>query len=114
MTTTALHALTPREVRRLGRDSVAVRWSDGHESLYPNGYLRDQCPCAACRGSRSLVTPLPVLGGRELYPVKIGVVGRYALSIQWSDQHDSGIYSYETLRTLCPCDRCRSSEGVRS
>jgi DUF971 family protein len=44
-----------------------------------------------------------------LYPMRIGVVGRYALSIEWSDGHDSGIYSYQTLRALCPCVRCAAA-----
>jgi DUF971 family protein len=48
-----------------------------------------------------------VLSGSELYPVQIGVVGRYALSIEWSDRHDTGIYSYDTLRSLCPCPECQ-------
>jgi DUF971 family protein len=28
-------------------------------------------------------------------------VGRYALSIQWSDGHDMGIYTFDYLRKLC-------------
>jgi len=46
----------------------------------------------------------------ELYPVQIGVVGRYALSIEWSDRHDTGIYSYDTLRSLCPCADCQPQQ----
>lgn len=112
MTASPLLGIAPAEIRRLGRESISVRWSDGHQSVYPNHYLRDHCPCAACRESRPRVAALPVLGGRELYPVQIGVVGRYAINIQWSDQHDSGIYSYETLRALCPCDLCRDGHEV--
>ncbi len=36
----------------------------------------------------------------------MSVVGRYAVNIQWSDGHDTGIYSYQTLRELCPCAEC--------
>ncbi len=32
--------------------------------------------------------------------------GSYALAIQWSDGHRSGIYSYEHLRLICPCPEC--------
>ena len=39
--------------------------------------------------------------------MQIGLVGRYAVNIQWSDGHDSGIYSYPTLRGACPCPVCR-------
>ena len=39
---------------------------------------------------------------RELHPV-----GNYGVSVLWSDDHDTGIYTYERLRELCPCDACR-------
>ncbi len=94
----------PATIRRLGKESVEILWNDGHKSVYQNRYLRDRCPCAACRERPP--HSLPVLGNGELYPVQIGVVGRYAISIQWSDRHDSGIYSYQTLRQLCPCACC--------
>ena len=97
---------SPATIRRLGRESVEILWNDGHKSVYQNRYLRNRCPCASCRERPP--HSLPVLGNGELYPVQIGVVGRYAISIQWSDRHDSGIYSYQTLRQLCPCASCQS------
>jgi DUF971 family protein len=97
---------TPARIRRIAKSSVEIEWRDGHRSLYPNRYLRDNCPCAACREGKPRFA-LPVLSDVELYPLQIGVVGRYALSIEWSDRHDTGIYSYDTLRGLCPCDLCR-------
>jgi DUF971 family protein len=30
-------------------------------------------------------------------------VGNYAIGIRWSDGHETGIYSFERLRQLCPC-----------
>jgi len=103
--------LAPVTIKRLGEDAIEIVWHDGHRGVYPNRYLRDNCPCAACRESSPHGNPprvqLPIVGGPRLYPVQIGVVGRYAISIQWSDQHDTGIYSYETLRQLCPCTACR-------
>jgi DUF971 family protein len=100
---------SPSTIRRLGKQSVEIVWNDGHKSLYQNRYLRNHCPCASCRDRPA--HSLPVLGDDELYPVQIGTVGRYAISIQWSDRHDSGIYSYTTLRQLCPCESCQSGVG---
>jgi len=34
-------------------------------------------------------------------------IGRYAIGVQWSDGHDSGIYYYNFLREVCPCPTCR-------
>ncbi len=104
--------LVPTTIKRLGKESIEMVWSDGHRSLYPNRYLRDHCPCAGCREGKPKFA-LPVVGGAgaDLYPVQIGVVGRYAISIQWSDRHDTGIYSYGTLRQLCPCEECQRREG---
>lgn len=98
----------PREIRRLGTQALRILWDDGHQSDYLNRYLRDHCPCAACIGGSSRRS-LPVLGkqGGDLHPLHIGVVGNYAISLQWSDGHDSGIFSYQTLRELCPCEPCQ-------
>jgi DUF971 family protein len=100
----------PATVKRIGKSSVEIEWRDGHRSVYPNQYLRDNCPCAACREGKPRFS-LPVRSGAELYPVQIGVVGRYALSIEWSDRHDTGIYSYDTLRGLCPCAECQPQQA---
>jgi DUF971 family protein len=98
---------SPTTIKRRGKDSIEITWTDGHRSVYPNRYLRDNCPCASCREGKPK-RALPVVGTPgELYPVQIGVVGRYAISIRWSDRHDTGIYSYDTLRQLCPCSQCQ-------
>ncbi|MFQ5666042.1 MAG: DUF971 domain-containing protein [Candidatus Binatia bacterium] len=96
----------PIVIKRDGTESVEIEWNDGHRSVYLNRYLRDNCPCASCREGQPK-RALPILdSARQLYPVQISVVGRYAISIRWSDGHDTGIYSYETLRQLCPCQQC--------
>ncbi len=40
--------------------------------------------------------------GRDL----VLLVGAYALHIAWSDGHSSGIYPWERLLAICPCDAC--------
>ena len=40
----------------------------------------------------------------------VEAVGNYAIRIQWSDGHGSGIYSFEHLRNICPCEACQ--EGI--
>jgi DUF971 family protein len=36
-------------------------------------------------------------------------MGHYALQIEFSDGHSTGIYSYDHLRTICPCAECALS-----
>ena len=33
-------------------------------------------------------------------------VGNYAIRINWSDGHNSGIYTYDHFRRICPCGEC--------
>jgi len=96
-------AARPTEIKRIGRSEIRILWSDGHRSLYPNHWLRNHCPCALCRERPPHLLPVRAGDGEELHALQIGLVGRYAISIQWSDGHDSGIYSYATLRAACPC-----------
>ncbi len=99
-------ALYPTEVRRLpeaGR--LRLTWSDGHVAEYDYDYLRGYCPCAACQGHTNEAIrfhrpPGPVTAAA------IEPVGNYAISIQWSDGHATGIYRFDFLRLICPCDEC--------
>lgn len=34
-------------------------------------------------------------------------VGSYGLTPYWADGHSAGIYRWDYLRALCPCDECR-------
>jgi DUF971 family protein len=95
---------------------VEVTWSDGHASRYPFPYLRDLCPCALCndeREKKARVETSATSGGAVLPMFKPRVtaksanaVGNYAIQIQFSDGHATGIYSYEHLREICPCEEC--------
>jgi DUF971 family protein len=93
----------PAEIHRLAEQRLLrIEWSDGHVSEYPFAYLRGWCPCAGCQGhagERRFVHADSALQ-------KIAVVGRYALNPLWGDGHETGIYSYQYLRELCPCPSC--------
>jgi len=45
---------------------------------------------------------------------RVGVkpVGNYALSFAWSDRHSTGIYTFDYLRSICPCPQCLP-EGLK-
>ena len=48
--------------------------------------------------------PGPSLQRLEVTDARL--VGRYAISLCWSDGHDTGIYTLENLRALCQCPVC--------
>lgn len=80
---------------------VTIEWSDQTESRYNAVQLRRECPCAACinewTGEKIL--------DRDKVPddlsiKQIAIVGRYALNFQFSDGHDTGIFSFKYLHDM--------------
>jgi DUF971 family protein len=94
----------PIKLSRVADDRLAIDWSDGQRRVYTVGQLRERCPCATCREKRSEPPPLlPVLKPAEAWPLAISgmqPVGNYAYSIEFSDGHDTGIYTFDLLREL--------------
>ena len=88
--------------------TLRLTWADTHISTYALRWLRAHCPCATCREEQRVASedllslrPMPSseIAGAEL-------VGNYALRLQWSDGHSSGIYAFSSLRNSCPCRAC--------
>ena len=65
-------------------------WLDNSALPYDPAVVRKACPCALCA-----VDP----GNTDVVPADIQPVGRYAVGIQWSDNHAS-LYPYKTLLAL--------------
>jgi DUF971 family protein len=93
-----------------GARKTEIDWADGHKSAYPHELLRGYCPCAGCQGHSGTISFIKH-EGRALEIDELEGVGNYALQIDWADGHNSGIYSYVYLRTLCPCDVCGGPGG---
>jgi DUF971 family protein len=83
---------------------MEITWEDGHVSPFPHEILRGYCPCAQCQGHGGKIAFVP---GGDLTLLEIRQVGNYALQLTWGDRHDSGIYTFRYLRSLCPCDTCK-------
>jgi DUF971 family protein len=78
---------------------VRIRWPGGPEVTLPAVRLRDFCPCAGCieEGTgRKILDPATI--PPDIRPLEIHPVGSYAIQIQWSDGHNTGLYSWKTLR----------------
>ena len=98
----------PVEIGRANQHDVRIAWQDGHVSVYPARTLRLACPCAGCVDEvTGAVVVIASSVPQDVQPLAIDPVGRYAITLRWSDGHATGIYSYELLRTLCPCQQCR-------
>jgi DUF971 family protein len=103
---------TPVSIKKRGGKQLEIGWDDGHVSLYSFRYLRQRCSCAACveewSGKAILQAESVAL---DLEGLKVSPVGNYALVFSFSDHHDTGIYNFEHLRAICPCETCRPKEG---
>jgi ATP-binding protein involved in chromosome partitioning len=92
---------TPTRIQQHGPSELEIGWSDGQQSRYPVRQLRLACSCAHCVDEwtgegRLESTSVP----EDVRPLKIQPVGRYAIQIDWSDGHSTGIYSFRQLRAL--------------
>lgn len=85
-------------------DTLQIEWSDHVTHKLSWTMLRNRCPCATCRAERSQPPALlPVLKPEETVPVtatSMSPLGNYAYGIQFSDGHNTGIYSLDFLREL--------------
>jgi DUF971 family protein len=109
---------------------IDITWADNHSSHYDFAYLREECPCAMCNDERMkkatgqqkdkqllkdnpspvsaqvLSSPLLPMFKPKLTAKSAHAVGNYALQIDFNDGHATGIFSFDFLRTICPCQEC--------
>ena len=88
---------------------LEISWSDGHISKFPFYGLRKNCPCVVCRGGHGSMQVFDIPALFEQDPPWIGIknlkkIGNHAIQIFWSDGHDSGMYSWDTLKWLDPAN----------
>ena len=88
------------------KGTMSILWTDETRQELELDDLRRLCPCAVCESNRmaqdsnglqmiSSDAQNASSGVAEITPV-----GRYAIQIRWEDGHDTGIYTYEFLRSL--------------
>ncbi|HMU44249.1 MAG TPA: DUF971 domain-containing protein [Ignavibacteriaceae bacterium] len=104
--------MKPIQIKVTEKKFLKIKWDDYSESKIELKYLRDECPCASCKGEtillRSYRPPRPAILSPEMYLISsIEMVGDYAVQIKWKDGHDTGIYSWDYLRLL---DTSQNSE----
>jgi DUF971 family protein len=80
---------------------LEVGWNDGTLQRIPFKTLRAECPCAGCvdelTGIRTLdVDAIPA----DIAPSQIELCGNYALRVEWSDGHSTGLYTWQRLAEI--------------
>ena len=97
----------PLEIHRED-DRLVITWDEDHQGDYSARDLRIACQCAECREEftgRLLLDPHSV--PPDIRADRVSLVGGYGFQVHWSDGHYAGIYTYEYVRSLCPCEQCR-------
>lgn len=112
-------AANPERLAWRDDGGVEILWDDGALGVYSREYLRENCPCATCKGTHgpptTLVESAPkkakfnIMTGPKPPPrnvafeiKKVEPVGRYGIRFTWGDGHDTGIYAFRFLRLICP------------
>ena len=78
-----------------------MQWQDGHCQEINVRDLRLSCRCAACieeMSARALLDPAQV--PLNVAPTRLWSIGNYAIGINFSDGHQTGIYTFGHLRGM--------------
>jgi len=103
--------IVPRRSEKTAGGGLSIVWPDGHVSTYEPGPLRLACRCAHCEdewtGERRITAAaIP----EDIALLAYRPVGRYGYQLEWSDGHNTGIYTFERLREMCACETCRATQ----
>ncbi len=94
---------TPRDLQIIGKE-VAIAWSDGSESYFPMEFLRARSPSAEMQGETDILGRRHGGDDRRDFPgvevVGWSFVGNYAVRFEFSDGHNTGLYSFAYLKEL--------------
>jgi DUF971 family protein len=97
------HASEPPEaIDVTAAHEVEFTWPGGVKVAVPSRLLREGCPCAGCVEEftgKKLLDPATIPA--DIRPDRIEPVGNYAIRFVWSDGHDTGLYTWKTLRAAC-------------
>ncbi len=93
--------LTPARIESYSPTEMLLTWTNGDEFAVPYIELRYYCPCAGCidenSGRRTVVKEEL---NPEVRPTGVQLIGRYAVQIDWSDRHNTGMYHFERLHEI--------------
>ncbi|MDG1894327.1 MAG: DUF971 domain-containing protein [Fuerstiella sp.] len=93
---------TPQNIRVHKDDGILeLVWTDDDVSCIPFRAVRQDCRCAACVDEftgRQILDQNSV--PESIMPNDVSLTGNYALKFLWSDAHDSGLFTWDHLRSI--------------
>jgi DUF971 family protein len=93
----------PKDIQIIAAE-LAILWEDGREDYIPHEFLRANSPSAENIGERDIMGNKYGGDGPTEFPnVRVtgwSFSGNYAVILQFSDGHNSGIYSWQFLKKL--------------
>ena len=93
----------PRTITRSDPTKIEIEWEDARTSTFTPAELRGICPCAQCVDEVTGVRHHdPASVPADLTQSGVELVGNYAISIRFSDGHQTGIYPFRMLRERTP------------
>ncbi len=98
-----MNTYQPLVIRRSDPGKLEIEWADGHRTSYSAAELRGVCPCAGCINEVTGVrTHDPASVPASLTQSDVRFVGNYAIALQFSDGHNTGIFPFRYLRDHDP------------
>lgn len=93
-------SVKPNEINFHQKSHVLeISFDDGSTFQLPSEYLRVYSPSAEVQGHGPGQEVLQI-GKQDINITKIEPVGHYAIQLFFDDNHDTGIYSWDTLYNL--------------
>jgi ATP-binding protein involved in chromosome partitioning len=93
--------INPINITKADETTLTIAWSDDLVTNHNVVELRRACLCAHCVDEMTreqILKPEDV--SETVRPIKVKTLGRYALTISWTDGHGASIYSWDKLREL--------------
>ncbi len=111
--------MIPKQIKIIDKSKLKIIWNDENESVIDIKYLRNECPCASCKGETVLLKTYrpakPTLNHPDQYKIQnISPVGEYAIQISWKDGHNTGIYSWDYLINLSKNQNTNKKENYNN
>ena len=94
--------MRPVKIKVREKEFLDIKWDNGVLKSIKLSNLRHNCPCAICNAEKDEWGSkyIPIYTKEQLTITKISMVGTYAISIEWKDGHNTGLYDFEYLQSL--------------